>query len=141
MGPVLSLSGSTASLTAGSAAGIDLMLHLVRSDFGVEAANRVARRLVMPAHRSGGQAQFIERPVPADREHRHAQPIAKRVREDLLPLLQRASEKHLVLITETEQLPDGLEGDATRAEPLRRLLDARDYERILLVGYVFNWVL
>lgn len=49
--------------SAGSAAGIDLMLHIVRTDFGVEAANGVARRLVMPAHRSGGQAQFIERPV------------------------------------------------------------------------------
>lgn len=49
--------------SAGSAAGIDLMLHLVRSDFGIEAANSVARRLVMPPHRNGGQAQFIERPV------------------------------------------------------------------------------
>ena len=56
--------------SAGSAAGIDLMLHLVRSDFGVEAANSVARRLVMPPHRSGGQAQFTERPVPVDRHHR-----------------------------------------------------------------------
>ena len=58
--------------SAGSAAGIDLMLHIVRSDFGIDAANSVARRLVMPAHRSGGQAQFIERPVPADRGHRLA---------------------------------------------------------------------
>lgn len=50
--------------SAGSAAGIDLMLHLVRKDFGAEAANSVARRLVTPPHRTGGQAQFIERPVP-----------------------------------------------------------------------------
>lgn len=50
--------------SAGSAAGLDLCLHLVRRDFGAAAANRVARRLVMPAHRDGGQAQFIERPVP-----------------------------------------------------------------------------
>lgn len=56
--------------SAGSAAGIDLMLHIVRQDFGAEAANGVARRLVMPPHRSGGQAQYIERPVPADRSHR-----------------------------------------------------------------------
>lgn len=56
--------------SAGSAAGIDLMLHLVRGDFGVEAANSVARRLVMPSHRGGGQAQFIERPVPRDRTNR-----------------------------------------------------------------------
>jgi len=68
--------------SAGSAAGIDLMLHIVRSDFGVEAANSVARRLVMPAHRSGGQAQFIERPMPADRGHRLAGAL-EQVRADL----------------------------------------------------------
>jgi AraC family transcriptional activator FtrA len=50
--------------SAGSAAGIDLLLHIVRSDFGAKAANRMARRLVMPPHREGGQAQYIERPVP-----------------------------------------------------------------------------
>lgn len=50
--------------SAGSAAGIDLMIEIVRQDFGPEAANSVARRLVMPAHRRGGQAQYLERPVP-----------------------------------------------------------------------------
>ncbi len=49
--------------SAGSAAGIDLLLHLVRGDHGSEKANVVARRLVMAPHRQGGQAQFIERPV------------------------------------------------------------------------------
>lgn len=49
--------------SAGSAAGIDLCLHLIRSDHGAGIANKVARRLVVPAHRDGGQAQFIERPV------------------------------------------------------------------------------
>lgn len=53
---------------AGSAAGIDLCLHVVRSDFGAEAANMVARRLVVPPHRDGGQAQFVPRPVPRERE-------------------------------------------------------------------------
>lgn len=53
---------------AGSAAGIDLCLHIVRQDFGVEAANSVARRLVVPPHRDGGQAQFIPRPVPRQTE-------------------------------------------------------------------------
>ncbi|WP_431301830.1 transcriptional regulator FtrA [Sediminicoccus sp. BL-A-41-H5] len=56
--------------SAGSAAGLDLMLHIVRADFGLAAANSVARRLVLPAHRRGGQAQFIERPVPPAREGR-----------------------------------------------------------------------
>jgi AraC family transcriptional regulator, transcriptional activator FtrA len=51
--------------SAGSAAGIDLCLHLVRLDHGAEIANRVARRLVVSPHREGGQAQFIARPVPA----------------------------------------------------------------------------
>lgn len=49
--------------SAGSAAGLDLCLHLVRRDHGPEIANHVARRLVIPAHRDGGQAQFVERPV------------------------------------------------------------------------------
>jgi transcriptional regulator GlxA family with amidase domain len=52
--------------SAGVAAGIDLCLHLVRSDHGAELANKVARRIVVPPHRDGGQAQYIERPVPAD---------------------------------------------------------------------------
>jgi AraC family transcriptional regulator, transcriptional activator FtrA len=49
--------------SAGSAAGIDLCLHLVRMDHGSAVANQVARRLVVAAHRDGGQAQFIEQPV------------------------------------------------------------------------------
>lgn len=53
---------------AGSAAGIDLCLSIVRQDFGVEAANSVARRLVVPPHRDGGQAQFILHPVPRTHE-------------------------------------------------------------------------
>ena len=49
--------------SAGSAAGIDLCLHIVRRDFGSRVANSVARRLVVYPHREGGQAQFIERAV------------------------------------------------------------------------------
>lgn len=50
--------------SAGSAAGIDLLLHIVRKDYGPKIANQVARRMVVPAHREGGQAQFVERPMP-----------------------------------------------------------------------------
>jgi AraC family transcriptional activator FtrA len=50
--------------SAGTAAGIDLGLHVVRLDYGAEVANQVARRIVMPPHRDGGQAQYIETPVP-----------------------------------------------------------------------------
>ncbi|GHK51785.1 hypothetical protein KPZU09_15210 [Klebsiella pneumoniae] len=54
--------------SAGSAAGIDLCLHLVREDFGSEAANVVARRPVVSPHRDGGQAQQVLRPVARSRE-------------------------------------------------------------------------
>ena len=49
--------------SAGSAAGVDACLHLVRCDFGSSVANDVARRMVMPPHRDGGQAQFVPKPV------------------------------------------------------------------------------
>ncbi|WP_433305584.1 GlxA family transcriptional regulator [Actinoplanes sp. CA-030573] len=49
--------------SAGSSAAIDLCLHLLRREFGADVANRVAREMVVPAHRSGGQAQFSRVPV------------------------------------------------------------------------------
>ena len=49
--------------SAGSAAGIDLCLHIVRCDYGAEIANEIARRLVMPPHREGGQAQYVRDPI------------------------------------------------------------------------------
>lgn len=51
--------------SAGIAAGIDLCRHLVRIDHGAEHASRVARRMVVAPHRDGGQAQYLQRPVPA----------------------------------------------------------------------------
>jgi AraC family transcriptional regulator, transcriptional activator FtrA len=50
--------------SAGTAAAIDLCLHIVRSDHGAEVANALARRMVIPPHRDGGQAQFVQAPVP-----------------------------------------------------------------------------
>ncbi|MGW7256694.1 GlxA family transcriptional regulator [Streptomyces sp. NPDC054834] len=50
--------------SAGAASGVDICLHLVRSDHGSELANTVARRCVVPPFRDGGQAQYIEQPVP-----------------------------------------------------------------------------
>ena len=50
--------------SAGSAAGLDLCLHIVRRDHGTRIANALARRLVIPPHRDGGQAQYIEQPLP-----------------------------------------------------------------------------
>jgi AraC family transcriptional activator FtrA len=63
--------------SAGSAAGLDLCVHLVRRDFGPQIANQVARRLVIAPHRDGGQAQFIERPVLPERYGRLANLIAQ----------------------------------------------------------------
>jgi transcriptional regulator GlxA family with amidase domain len=50
--------------SAGTAAAIDLCLHLLRSLSGAEVANAVARRMVVPPHRAGGQAQYVDVPVP-----------------------------------------------------------------------------
>ncbi len=50
---------------AGTASAIDLCLHLVRDAHGSDVANAVARRMVVPPHRTGGQAQFVQAPVPA----------------------------------------------------------------------------
>ena len=56
-GPVLT--------SAGSAAGLDLCLHIIRTEHGARVANAVARRMVMPPHRDGGQAQFVAAPIVA----------------------------------------------------------------------------
>lgn len=50
--------------SAGTAAALDCCLYLVRQHYGSSVANRLARRLVVPPHREGGQAQYIERPMP-----------------------------------------------------------------------------
>ncbi|MFD0687173.1 GlxA family transcriptional regulator [Actinomadura fibrosa] len=60
----------TVATGAGAAAGLDLCLHLLRRDHGAATANRVARYLVTPPHRDGGQTQYIEAPVPAGGEDR-----------------------------------------------------------------------
>ena len=65
--------------SAGSAAGLDMMLHLVRRDHGPRVANQVAQRLVVPPHRLGDQAQFVARPVPLDEAARLAR-LLDRVR-------------------------------------------------------------
>ncbi|MER5441395.1 helix-turn-helix domain-containing protein [Streptomyces sp. NPDC002790] len=52
--------------SAGEAAGIDLCLHMIREDHGAAVAAELARRTVVPPHREGGQAQYIQRPVPLE---------------------------------------------------------------------------
>ncbi|MDG4797774.1 helix-turn-helix domain-containing protein [Micromonospora sp. WMMD1082] len=74
--------------SAGKAAAMDLCLHLVRRDHGSAIANVVARRLVVPPHRAGGQAQFVTTPVPAQDDH----PLA-----DLLPWAMRRLDQPLTV--------------------------------------------
>jgi transcriptional regulator GlxA family with amidase domain len=63
--------------SAGTAAAIDCCLHLMRQRHGAEVANRAARRMVVAPHRQGGQAQYIEQPVPASgADHRLAKVLA-----------------------------------------------------------------
>jgi AraC family transcriptional activator FtrA len=57
-------SGDRIYTSAGTAAGIDLCLHIVRLDYGADIANMVARRMVVPPQRDGGQAQFVDTPMP-----------------------------------------------------------------------------
>ncbi|MFG1813874.1 helix-turn-helix domain-containing protein [Kribbella sp. NPDC049174] len=62
--------------SAGKAAAVDLSLHLIHLDHGATIANGVARRLVVPPHRSGGQAQFVATPVDVKGDHRLVQLLA-----------------------------------------------------------------
>lgn len=61
---VLFVEGDRIYTSAGSAAGLDLGLHIIRQDYGAQIAASVARRLVLPAQRDGGQRQFVPRPEP-----------------------------------------------------------------------------
>jgi transcriptional regulator GlxA family with amidase domain len=67
--------------SAGTSAGIDACLHVVRSEHGPSVANAIARRMVVPPHRDGGQAQYVETPVPVQR---------RAGTEELAPLLDWA---------------------------------------------------
>ncbi|MFG3054566.1 helix-turn-helix domain-containing protein [Kitasatospora sp. NPDC048239] len=80
---------------AGTAAGIDACLHLVRKDHGADIAARVARRMVVAAHREGGQAQFAEHPVgraPSD------DPIGRAMRYALDHLHRRLTVDELAVV-------------------------------------------
>ncbi|WBB78849.1 helix-turn-helix domain-containing protein [Micromonospora sp. WMMD882] len=61
--------------SAGTTAGIDACLHLVRQEHGSAVATRLARRMVMPPHRDGGQAQYVEAPIPQAPEAATLEPV------------------------------------------------------------------
>jgi transcriptional regulator GlxA family with amidase domain len=85
---VLYVDNGSVLTAAGKAAAMDLCLHLVRRDHGSAIANVVARRLVVPPHRAGGQAQFVTTPVPAQDGH----PLA-----ELLPWAMRRLDQPLTV--------------------------------------------
>ncbi|EKZ9477098.1 transcriptional regulator FtrA [Klebsiella oxytoca] len=109
--------------SAGSAAGIDLCLHLVREDFGIDAANIVARRLVVSPHRDGGQAQQIVRPVAKARESQRLGLLFDFLHQNLAAnhtvasLAERAGMGSRTFLRRFE--------DATGRTPARWLLDER----------------
>ena len=69
--------------SAGSAAGIDMGLHLIRRDCGAAQANAVARRLVVPPHRDGGQQQFITHPVDPEADQQNLSRLMAELRKTL----------------------------------------------------------
>ncbi|GAA3096856.1 GlxA family transcriptional regulator [Streptosporangium carneum] len=120
--------------SAGVAAGIDLCLHIVRRDHGSEVANSVARRCVVPPWRDGGQAQFIERPIP---EQSTATTAATRAwaleRLNLpLPLTELAAHARMSRRTFTRRFRDEVGVSPgqwlilQRVELARRLLETSD---------------
>ncbi|TDE49902.1 helix-turn-helix domain-containing protein [Nonomuraea mesophila] len=85
---VLYVDNGSVLTSAGKAAAMDLCLHLVRRDHGSAVANVVARRLVVPPHRAGGQAQFVATPVPDQDGH----PLA-----ELFPWVMRRLDQPLTV--------------------------------------------
>jgi transcriptional regulator GlxA family with amidase domain len=108
--------------SAGNAAGIDLLLHLVRRDHGGEVANRVARRNVVAPWREGGQAQFVERPLPEVGDHGTAATRAWAVERlgEPLTLADLAAHARMSVRTFTRRFRD-----ETGLSPLRWLAGQR----------------
>ncbi|MEP3440965.1 MAG: transcriptional regulator FtrA [Sulfitobacter sp.] len=77
---VLFVEGDRVFTSAGSAAGLDLGLHIIRQDYGAQVAASVARRLVLPAQRDGGQRQFVPRPEPKARAGSSLAQLQDRIR-------------------------------------------------------------
>lgn len=74
---VLYIDAGNIFTSAGSAAAIDCCLHILRLDHGADIANRVARRMVVAPHRSGGQVQYIEKPLPRNIDSNRLEPAIK----------------------------------------------------------------
>lgn len=121
--------------SAGTASGLDACLHLVRSRLGATAANKVARSLVIAPHREGGQAQYIERPMPPRSEDdaiSRAMEWAEQRLAEPLPVERLAATAHMSTRTfvrafrsATGTTPAGWVR-ARRLDEARRLLESSD---------------
>ena len=133
--------------SAGTTAGLDCCLHLLRRQCGSEIANSVARRLVMPPHRQGGQAQYVEQPLPASARDSRLAGLLDWVRANLQEahsldsLAQRALMSRRTFTRHFRQLTGTTVGDWLLAERLalsQRLLETTEQpvERIAaLAGF------
>lgn len=117
---VLYIDDDNIMTSAGTAAGIDCCLHILRLRYGGEVANSVARRLVVPPHRQGGQAQFIEQPLPAAADDSRLAELIDWIRANL-------------------QLPHSLDSLAEKALMSRRTFTR--HFRLLTGTTVGNWLL
>ncbi|WBB64809.1 helix-turn-helix domain-containing protein [Micromonospora sp. WMMD812] len=116
--------------SAGVAAGIDLCLHVIRTDHGTEVANRAARRCVVPPWREGGQAQYIEHPVPkvADTSTAAAREWARQRLHEPVSLRDLAEQSRMSVRTFTRRFRS-----ETGLSPAQWLLQQRtDHARLLL---------
>lgn len=132
---ILYIEDGSVMTSAGTAAGIDCCLHLLRQSHGAEMANRVARRLVVPPHRQGGQAQFIEQPMPSNNQGSRLSDLIDWVRANLhLPhsldsLADRAVMSRRTFTRNFRQLTGTTVGEWLLAERLslaQRLLESTD---------------
>lgn len=121
--------------SAGTTAGLDCCLHLLRTQYGSEIANAVARRLVMPPHRQGGQAQYVEQPLPATARDFRLAGLLDWVRANLQQahsldsLAQRSLMSRRTFTRHFRQLTGVTVGDWLLAERLalsQRLLETTD---------------
>lgn len=118
--------------SAGLSAGVDLCLHLLRSDHGAEVANTVARHCVVPPWRDGGQAQYIERQVPVA-DHRSTATARQWALQHLdadVPALARQASMSLRTFTRRFREETGLSPGAwliaQRVRHAQHLLEATD---------------
>ncbi len=131
---VLYVDEGTVLTSAGEASGIDLCLHMIRKDYGDTTANDVARSAVVPAHRDGGQAQFIRRsaPEPQRSSTGHARAWALAHLDQALTLHELAARESMSVRTFTRHFRDemGLSPvqwlTQQRVERARQLLEETD---------------